>query len=76
MQWNIDHWAAPGFRYHRITTHVPGRIKDDVISSVEESLKRLQRECIDLIQMHNHVAPEAEDGSVTPEERKTEMVPS
>ena len=37
----------------RVTTHEPGRIKDNVIASVEESLSRLQREQVDLIQMHN-----------------------
>ena len=52
----------------RVTTHEPGRIRGNVIASVEESLTRLQREQVDLIQMHNHVASMAEDGSVTPEE--------
>ena len=50
----------------RVTTHEPGRIRGNVIASVEESLTRLQREQVDLIQMHNHVASMAEDGSVTP----------
>ena len=58
----------------RVTTHEPGRIKDDVIASVNESLKRLQREQVDLIQMHNHVASKPEDGSVTPEEALGEVV--
>ena len=52
----------------RVTTHEPDRIKDNVISSVEESLARLQREQVDLMQMHNHVASAAEGGSVSPEE--------
>ena len=52
----------------RVTTHDPGRIKGNVIASVEESLARLQREQVDLIQMHNHVASKSQGGSVTPEE--------
>ena len=58
----------------RVTTHEPGRIRGNVIASVEESLTRLQREQVDLIQMHNHVASMAEDGSVTPEEALGEAV--
>ena len=58
----------------RVTTHEPGRIRGNVIASVEESLTRLQREQVDLIQMHNHVASMAEDGSVTPEEALGEVV--
>ena len=58
----------------RVTTHEPGRIKGNVISSVEESLTRLQRERVDLIQMHNHVASEVGSGSVTPEEALGEVV--
>ena len=52
----------------RVTTHEPNHIKDNVIASVEESLTRLQREQVDLMQMHNHVASSPEDGSVSPEE--------
>ena len=58
----------------RVTVHEPARIRDNVIASVEESLIRLQRERIDLIQMHNHVASVAEGGSVTPEETLGEVV--
>ena len=58
----------------RVTTHNPTRIKNNVIGSVEESLIRLQRERIDLIQMHNHIASVAEGGSVTPEETLGEVV--
>ena len=58
----------------RVTTHEPGRIRGNVIASVEESLTRLQREQVDLFQMHNHVASMAEDGSVTPEEALGEAV--
>ena len=57
----------------RVTTHEPGRLKADIITSVEESLTRLQREQIDLIQMHNHVVPLTEGGSVTPEEAMGEV---
>ncbi len=52
----------------RVTTHDPGRIKGNVIASVEESLVRLQREQVDLMQMHNHVASTAGGDSVAPEE--------
>ena len=58
----------------RVTTHEPGRIKGNVIASVEQSLTRLQREQVDLIQMHNHVASKAEGGSVAPEEALSEVV--
>ena len=57
----------------RVTTHEPGRIKGNVIASVEQSLTRLQREQVDLIQMHNHVASKAEGGSVAPEEALSEV---
>ncbi len=57
----------------RVTTHEPGRIKGNVIASVEESLTRMQREQVDLIQMHNHVASVAEGGSVSPEETLGEV---
>ena len=58
----------------RVTTHEPGQIKGNVIASVEESLTRMQREQVDLIQMHNHVASVGEDGSVSPEEALGEVV--
>ena len=58
----------------RVTTHETGNIKGNVIASVEESLTRLQREQVDLIQMHNHVAAVAEGGSVSPEETLGEVV--
>ena len=57
----------------RVTTHEPGRLKADIITSVEESLTRLQREQIDLIQMHNPVVSSTEGGSVTPEEAISEV---
>ncbi len=58
----------------RVTTHEPGRIRGNVIASVEESLARMQRERVDLIQMHNHVASAADGGSVSPEETLGEVV--
>ena len=57
----------------RVTTHEPGRIKGNVISSVEESLARLQRDQVDLIQMHNHVASSAQGTAVTPDETLGEV---
>ena len=58
----------------RVTTHEPRRIKENVINSVEQSLARMQREQVDLIQMHNHVAAMPEGGSVTPGETLGEVV--
>ncbi len=58
----------------RVTTHEPGRIRDYVVASVEESLTRMQREQVDLIQLHNHVASTAGGGSVTPEDVLGEVV--
>ena len=58
----------------RVATNDAGRIKAGIIASVEESLTRLQREQVDLMQMHNHVAPVAEGGSVTPDEALGQVV--
>ena len=58
----------------RVTIHEPGRIKGDVIASVEDSLARMQREQVDLMQMHNHVSATAGAGSVSPEEALGEVV--
>ena len=58
----------------RVATHDPGQVKGNVIASVEESLARLQREQVDLIQMHNHVDWVGEGGSVSPEEALGEVV--
>lgn len=58
----------------RVTTHQPGEIRGNVIASVDASLARMQREQMDLIQMHNHVADLAAGGSVSPEETLGEVV--
>ena len=58
----------------RVTTHEPGRIRGNVIAAVEESLTRMQREQVDLIQMHNHVASVGVGGAVSPEETLGEVV--
>ena len=58
----------------RVTTHQPGQIRGNVIASVEASLTRMQREQVDLIQMHNHVADVGEGGSVSPEETLGEVM--
>ena len=57
----------------RVATHEPLRIKSGVIASVEESLTRLQRDHVDLMQMHNHVSATAEGGSVSPDEALGEV---
>lgn len=48
----------------------PRDIAGAVIASVEESLERLRRKSVDLIQLHDHVAPPDEWGdiSISPEE--------
>ena len=53
----------------RVATHEPGRVKGNVIASVEESLARLQREQVDLMQMHNHVASVATEDQSPPKRR-------
>ncbi len=63
----------------RVTAHEQRRIKGNVIASVEEGLTRPQREQVDLMQMHNHIARPltssgAEGGSVAPEEALGEVV--
>ncbi len=40
----------------RVTTRDAKNVKDAVVRSVEESLKRLDRECVDLIQLHNRIS--------------------
>ena len=57
----------------RVTTHESDRIKGNVISSIEESLTRLQRDRVDLIQMHTHVASSAQSGTVSPDEALGEV---
>ena len=58
----------------RVTTHDPGSIRSNVIASVEESLARMRREQVDLIQMHNHVASTAAGGAVSPGETLGEVM--
>ncbi len=58
----------------RVSTHTPGQIRDNVIASVDASLARLQREQVDLIQMHNHVGAVAQGGTVSPGEALGEVV--
>ncbi len=54
----------------RLGAEQPRDIAGAVIASVEESLDRLRRKSVDLIQLHDHVAPKGEWGdiSITPEE--------
>ena len=54
----------------RLGADRPGDIAGAVVASVEESLARLRRKSVDLIQLHDHVAPEGQWGdiSITPEE--------
>lgn len=54
----------------RLGADRPRDIAGAVVASVEESLERLRRKSVDLIQLHDHVAPEGQWGdiSITPEE--------
>lgn len=58
----------------RVTTHETGRIKANVVESVEASLGRLGREGVDLMQVHNHVAALPVDGEVSPDEVQGEVL--
>jgi L-galactose dehydrogenase/L-glyceraldehyde 3-phosphate reductase len=58
----------------RVTTNEPREIKENVIASVEASLARMQREQVDLIQLHNHVSTSPGGGSVSPDEVLSEVV--
>ena len=58
----------------RVTTNEPGEIRGNVIASVEASLTRMQREQVDLIQLHNHVSTSPGGGSVSPDEVLGEVV--
>ena len=58
----------------RVTTNEPGQVKGNVIASVEDSLTRMQREQVDLIQLHNHVSSSPGGGSVSPDEVLGEVV--
>ncbi len=71
MELSADAYVGTKFR---VTTHEPGRVRGNVIASVEESLTRMQREQVDLIQMHNHVALTPEGGAVSPDETLGEVV--
>ena len=60
----------------RVTSQDLADIKGGVIRSVDESLARMGREQVDLIQLHNHVTPqrEAGEGSLSPEDVLGEVV--
>ncbi|MEE9274937.1 MAG: aldo/keto reductase [bacterium] len=46
----------------RLGKESAGRLREATVESVEGSLARLGREAVDIIQLHNHVAPEGEGG--------------
>ena len=58
----------------RVTAQDPGKIQANVIAAVEESLARMRREQVDLIQLHNHVASTQLGGSVTVDQLLGEVV--
>jgi aryl-alcohol dehydrogenase-like predicted oxidoreductase len=60
----------------RIPDSERGRIGAAVAESLEASLSRLQREHVDLFQLHNHIADTAEDGALTPQTVLDEVVPA
>ncbi|MGH7055042.1 MAG: aldo/keto reductase [Stellaceae bacterium] len=53
-----------------------GRIGAAVIASLEASLKRLQRDSVDLFQLHNHITEAQEDGALTPQAVGEEVIPA
>ena len=60
----------------RVDSQDMADIKGAVIRSVDESLARMGREQVDLIQLHNHVTPqrEARESSLSPEDVVGEVV--
>jgi L-galactose dehydrogenase/L-glyceraldehyde 3-phosphate reductase len=52
------------------------RIGAAIASSIETSLKRLRRDSVDLFQLHNPLAMQAEGEKLTPEEVLGEVVPA
>ena len=60
----------------RIPDAERGRIGAAVIASLEASLGRLQRDSVDLFQLHNHIAENQEDGALTPQAVREEVVPA
>ena len=60
----------------RIPDAERGRIGAAVIASLEASLGRLQRDWVDLFQLHNHIAENQEDGALTPQAVREEVVPA
>ena len=60
----------------RIPDAERGRIGAAITASLEASLARLQRESVDLFQLHNHIAERAEDGALTPQAVLDEVVPA
>lgn len=53
-----------------------GRIGAAIVASLEASLTRLQRDHVDLFQLHNHITQSREDGALTPREVGEEVVPA
>jgi aryl-alcohol dehydrogenase-like predicted oxidoreductase len=60
----------------RIPDSARGRIGAAATASLEASLGRLQRDHVDLFQLHNHISETREDGALTPQEVREEVVPA
>ncbi len=60
----------------RVPAAERGRIGAAVAASLEASLQRLQREQVDLFQLHNHIMPDGGEADLSPEIVLGEVVPA
>jgi L-galactose dehydrogenase/L-glyceraldehyde 3-phosphate reductase len=60
----------------RVPAVARGGIGAAIAASMDESLRRLQLESVDLFQLHNHITLAGGDGGFTPETVRDEVVPA
>jgi aryl-alcohol dehydrogenase-like predicted oxidoreductase len=60
----------------RIPAAERGEIARAVAASLEASLARLQRDHVDLFQLHNHITADGSEGGLTPRQVLDEVVPA
>lgn len=60
----------------RVPAAERGRIGAAIAASLEASLQRLQRDQVDLFQLHNHIVLDGKDGDLTPQIVLGEVVPA